>query len=1046
MSDKTKQHGWKKLLKRTLWTLFSIVILLLLGIGIVLNFIFTPSKITPKVEKIAAEYLNAQVRIGEIELTFFSTFPDFAMKISDVSVLSLHLRDTNVPANSQDSLMVVKECLITLNPLAFLKKNRIVVKDFILDRPQIYAYVDKDGKANWDILKLPADTTVSTVSEKDTTSEGFNSAIRMKNIRIREGKMVFDDRSTQIYSRFDHLELHLDGFLGARRSRLNLNFSAKNILFWQEGKLLVSRLNFGIETGMKINRDSLLYTLEKAVVDVNGIRFGAGGTLKADPLNRTVNVDLKYGIHIPSLATLLETIPDAVLQKDRKADVRGDILCTGTLTGLYGKKNIPLLTSRFKITNGYIAYEGMPSRIDELNTDFFASIDLQKEKPSYIKLNHFCMKGGKTDIDLSGEADNILTDPVIKAEIDADIDFDDLTRIFPLTDGVTCTGKIGASLKTDVLLSDVMNGDYGRLKVGGWCKMQNVSLFVPKDSIVMNVKSAGIGFVTNRENQKVAQGTDLLNGIVGYSGLDIHIQNKLRVRMDTTYLTLKTTPLRDTTAIATVHSGLHIGKTVVIVKDTLLLGVKKMDAKASLMPSKRNKTIPRVEAQLKVDSLRMRALNNRMNIAKADIRLEMTRSRRNERIWHPKGYIDFEGLRVYTPFFPLRMRMPGTRIHFDRKQILLDSAVMKIGKSDLRLTGSITNLSRAFFKKEDLKAELNVQSQMINCNQIMRALDMGTAYMDKVASGYKENISVEDDDMENVPVVSDSASYENVSSVFVVPPGIDFTFRTDIRKVIFGKLLIENIHGEMVMKNQCIEVSDLDMRSSAANMEANLIYKATDTLQAYTGFALKMHEIRIDSLVKVVPSLDTLFPMLRSFEGMVDFHISAETWLDSTMMIELPTLRAAAYLDGHNLVLMDGETFAEISKMLMFKNKKRNMIDSISVDMLIKDGVIEIFPFLLEIDRYKVAVGGEHNIDMSFKYHISLLKSILPFRAGIDISGTLDKMKYKITKAKYKDLFIPSRRAKVDSSQLNLRQKIRSLLQEGSKNETVDSLETTGSL
>ena len=57
------------------------------------------------------------------------------------------------------------------------------------------------------------------------------------------------------------------------------------------------------------------------------------------------------------------------------------------------------------------------------------------------------------------------------------------------------------------------------------------------------------------------------------------------------------------------------------------------------------------------------------------------------------------------------------------------------------------------------------------------------------------------------------------------------------------------------------------------------------------------------------------------------------------------------------MVLLDGETFTEISKTLMFKNKKRNMIDSISVDLAIKDNKIEVFPFLVEMDRYKVAVG-----------------------------------------------------------------------------------------
>lgn len=110
--------------------------------------------------------------------------------------------------------------------------------------------------------------------------------------------------------------------------------------------------------------------------------------------------------------------------------------------------------------------------------------------------------------------------------------------------------------------------------------------------------------------------------------------------------------------------------------------------------------------------------------------------------------------------------------------------------------------------------------------------------------------------------------------------------------------------------------------------------------------------------------------------------MAAETNLDSTMMDCLPTLRAVAYIDGKDLVLMDGETFSEISKMLMFKNKERNLIDSVAVDFRIKDGMIEVFPFLVEVDRYKVAVGGEHKIDMTFNYHIFRVKITRTFQIG----------------------------------------------------------------
>lgn len=1034
MAEKAKKALWKSVLKWVGWTLFSVFVLLIIGIAIVINFVFTSEKLTPLVEKTANEYLNADVRIGEMELTFFSTFPDFGVKVSDTRVISGVFRDTTGGTGvASDSLMCVEKVLITVDPLAYLKKKQIKIKDFILDNPRIYAFINADGDANWNVYDMAPDTTVADSGIVEEESEAL--LLDIKNVKIRGGHLVFDDRSTDLYFRLEDLSAGVDGNFLGRTADLQLNLNARNILFWQEGKLLVKKLAFGVETGMSIDRDSLLYRLDKAVFEVNGMKFGAGGSVKADTLQRLLDVDVKYGIHIPSLKTLIDLIPEAVLQKDKEADIRGDVLCTGDIRGQYGKKNVPLITAFFRIKDGYVAYDGMPSRIEELNTDFEAVVDLQKQQPSEVKLNHFCLKGGETDVDAKGVVENLLGDPVIKAEVKAKVDFDDITRIFPLTDGVSCQGKIDAFLRTNVLMSDITGGNYGQLKLGGWCKMQNVSLFIPQDSITVRMKSAGVAFATNRKNENVSQGVDLLNGIVGYCGLDVYVRNRLNLKMDTAYVTLKTTPLRDTSTIATVKSGMHVGRTLLIVRDTLLLGMKRAKVDAKLMPTKRNPKVPRIESRLQIDSLRVRSLGNRLSMVKADIRLDANRNRRNDKIWIPSGYIDFEGLRAYTPYFPLRMSMPGTRIRFNRKEIQLDSARLRLGRSDVRLTGSVTNLWKSFFRHDTLYASLSVKSSMINCNQLMRALDAGTSYMNKTAEERKEVVTSDEEDMDKLAVVSDTLEYAGNNSVFVVPPGIDFLFRMDIERMIFGKLLMNDIHGEVRMKNQCIELSDLRLRSAAANMDATGIYRATDTLRAYTGFALKMHDIRIDSLVRMIPSIDTLFPMLRSFEGEVDFHISAESWLDSTLMVDLPTLRAAAYLDGHDLVLMDGETFAEISKMLWFKNKKRNMIDSISVDVLVRDGIVEIFPFLLEIDRYKVAVGGEHNIDMSFKYHVSLLKSPLPFRAGVDISGTLEKMKFRVTKAKYKDWFVPSRKANVDSAQLNLRQRIRTILRDGGHNE-----------
>jgi hypothetical protein len=174
--------------------------------------------------------------------------------------------------------------------------------------------------------------------------------------------------------------------------------------------------------------------------------------------------------------------------------------------------------------------------------------------------------------------------------------------------------------------------------------------------------------------------------------------------------------------------------------------------------------------------------------------------------------------------------------------------------------------------------------------------------------------------------------------------------------------------------------------------------------------------------------------MLSSFKGMVNSQVAATASLDSTMNIILPSLNAACRISGKNMVLLDGETFSDIAKTLKFKNRETNLVENISVELLIRNNQIEIFPFVMQIDRYKTAISGIHNLDMSFNYHISVLKSPIPFRVGINVRGDLantSKMKIGIGKARYKDTNLPTYVTVIDNTRVNLRTQIDSFIQHG---------------
>ena len=114
-----------------------------------------------------------------------------------------------------------------------------------------------------------------------------------------------------------------------------------------------------------------------------------------------------------------------------------------------------------------------------------------------------------------------------------------------------------------------------------------------------------------------------------------------------------------------------------------------------------------------------------------------------------------------------------------------------------------------------------------------------------------------------------------------------------------------------------------------------------------------------------------------------------------------------------------------------FKDRDNSYIDKMSVEGVIADSKLEIFPFVLKIDRYTLAMSGIQNLDSSFKYHISVIESPLIFRLGIDLWGDFNNMKFKIGKPKYKSTNVPVFSAAVDKAKLNLAESIRNIFQKG---------------
>ena len=105
--------------------------------------------------------------------------------------------------------------------------------------------------------------------------------------------------------------------------------------------------------------------------------------------------------------------------------------------------------------------------------------------------------------------------------------------------------------------------------------------------------------------------------------------------------------------------------------------------------------------------------------------------------------------------------------------------------------------------------------------------------------------------------------------------------------------------------------------------------------------------------------------------------------------------------------------------------------DALDIYIGIRDDLLEVFPFVLKFDRYCLAMSGIQHFDQRFQYHISVLKSPVPFRFGINISGNFDSWKWKLGRALYKNTDVPVFTAQVDTLKYNLVSSIHNIFTRG---------------
>ena len=1008
------------ILKKTGIVLVALVVLLAASIGFVFQFVLTPEKITPKVVKALNENLNAELALKSVELTFFKTFPSFKLELEDGSVVKrMESAKDSLLDSRQDTLIQFEYAVVSVNPIAFLR-DKIQVNRFSFENPRIYALVTADGRVNWDILK-PTDTVeiIADSLETRVEKEEFKASINLEDISIVNGELIFDDRYTENYLQTKGFDLDLRAKYNPEKILLDMDVNSEDIVFRKKEGTFTDNLEVNLVTEMEVDRTSKNIEIDKAHFALNDLAFKVSGRLQPNRPEKQVDVDLDLALEVPSLNTLIDLIPETVFDKTEKYKAGGEALITAEIKGIYKKGTLPSIQSNLLIKNGSLSYNNKPNQVELIQVDADLFIPPDKGAESNFNIREARLKGIGTDLKVSGTGKDLFNRGEMALKFNGKVDLEAFEKTFPLKKKIDLEGRGDVSISADFNLADLKAQDYGRIQALGQLDLEGVSVTNPEDSL--NFKLARVEILTGQDQNSTlltAKNTKVIGGKVKVLGLEFEQGSKSKGRLKTFEAKFASTPLKDTTEVATLKSSILVDDALLVLGDSLKAKIKYLNGSVGLSPKKEAPKTPVVVSNFQIDSAGALYKGKRVGLIQGKYDIKSTRIGKK---WPLEGRVSFGTMYAFTPGYPLEIEIPRTEIVLEPGLIELDHAKLKVGKSDITATGRVYDIGDAFLGDKMLKGELEVSSDLIDVNEMIYALNEGAEY--RKQNQAREG-TLSDVETNAEPQAKDETTSKEEPSSFVVPANVDLRFESRFKEVLYKTYSIKEVRGLITVKEQVLNLSALQMNTMAANMATTVTYASKEKDKASLDFDFKLYEIDLSKLTDLFPVIDSLLPMSQSFEGKVNFRMKGAGKLDNSLGMVGPSLDAIARVEGDDLVVLDGETFQKIAKMLFFKNKERNTIDKLEFAMVFKNAMIEVFPSVITVDRYKVAIGGQHKLDMTYDYHISILKSPMPFKAGIDITGTEDDLDFKITKAKYKHLFSTKERQRKKADSTLIRRKI----------------------
>jgi len=311
------------------------------------------------------------------------------------------------------------------------------------------------------------------------------------------------------------------------------------------------------------------------------------------------------------------------------------------------------------------------------------------------------------------------------------------------------------------------------------------------------------------------------------------------------------------------------------------------------------------------------------------------------------GSMLVKGLKYKSGYLNEPVEISNAQLNFSPQYLDLVSFKSKIGKNDFNAKGKLENYMAYVFKDGKLKGKLETTSKYFNASAL---------------------IPEEEGEAESSELTSDSVSM----SVIEVPANIEFYMDTKFDKLIYDNIEMENVSGQLEVKDKRVVLKNLRMHLLEGAMRVNGTYSTVIPDSPEIDFNLDMIQIDIQQAYNTFSIISQYAPIAKKTSGKFSIKMNLKSSLDKEMEPIYETMNGGGELSTGRITIKDVNTLNKIADALKYEKIKSMVINKILFQFEFVDGKILIEPFDIKYENIKANLGGWTGFDQSIDYVMNL--------------------------------------------------------------------------